>query len=296
MKEAHEVERILKQLLGMKVPAEEIQTLPLGHFYAAIGNDVKKVYVLPVGVPEGIGIEVALGKRSPESIRDEFLKVKVMESDDMYKPMFEEEKRKREEIEKEFTRQVERLSNLKAEEKIKDAKKEFESTKLSWEKNVSEMHDELVGAQKAIDELIKKLDDFEDFKQALSKMLPTNLPIRNIPQSNSTQKISLEASLTEVCVEDKAPKEISMTTETPSGKVMYSAIQLHERTLKKDSSANPTFTSAELQKEAAEYGWQIPNRSLGGTLMVMCREGQLIQEGNGYRLPSKIKIKVKETS
>jgi len=69
MKEAHEVERILKQLLGMKVKAEEIQTLPLGHFYAAIGNEVKKVYVLPVGVPEAVGKEVALGRRSPENVR-----------------------------------------------------------------------------------------------------------------------------------------------------------------------------------------------------------------------------------
>jgi hypothetical protein len=68
MKEAHEVERILKQLLGMKVPAEEIQTLPLGHFYAAIGNDVKKVYVLPNGVPEEVGRSVALGEMAPERV------------------------------------------------------------------------------------------------------------------------------------------------------------------------------------------------------------------------------------
>jgi hypothetical protein len=84
MKEAHEVERILKQLLGMKVAAEEIQTLPLGHFYAAIGNDVKKVYVLPVDVPEEVGRDVALGKRSPESVRDNFLKRKMEVNDEMY--------------------------------------------------------------------------------------------------------------------------------------------------------------------------------------------------------------------
>jgi len=75
MKEAHEVERILKQLLGMKIKAEEIQTLPLGHFYAVVGNQVKKVYVLPAGVSEEVGIKVATGIMTPESVRDEYLKI-----------------------------------------------------------------------------------------------------------------------------------------------------------------------------------------------------------------------------
>jgi hypothetical protein len=83
MKEAHEVERILKQLMGAKISAVDIQTLPLGHFFAAIGNDVKKVYVLPLGVPEDVGVQVALSKRTPESVRDEFLKSKVMEENDL---------------------------------------------------------------------------------------------------------------------------------------------------------------------------------------------------------------------
>ena len=79
MKEAHEVERILKQLLGMKVKAEEIQTLPLGHFYAVVGNQVKKVYVLPAGVPEEVGVKVATGAMAPESVQVEYLKQKAPE-------------------------------------------------------------------------------------------------------------------------------------------------------------------------------------------------------------------------
>jgi len=260
MKEAHEVERILKQLLGMKVAAEEIQTLPLGHFYAAIGNDVKKVYVLPVGVPEEIGREVALAKRSPESVRDEFLKIKVMESDELVW------KEKYEQLEKQFEKVKEENSGLKQQ--------------LDHLKRFSER-------------LAKENNAFAKLKEGLQELLPTIIPTRSIPECKG-QKISLESSLTEVSVEDKAPKEIVLTTENPSGKVMYCAVKLHERALKKDPQATPIFTSAELQKEAAEYGWQIPNRSLGGTLMVMVREGQLIQEGNGYRLPSKVKINVKE--
>jgi len=74
MKEAHEVERVLKQLLGMKIKAEEIQTLPLGHFYAVVGNLVKKVYVLPAGAPEEVGVKVAKGTLPPEAVRDKYLK------------------------------------------------------------------------------------------------------------------------------------------------------------------------------------------------------------------------------
>ncbi len=77
MKEAHEVERILKQLLGMKVKAEEIQTLPIGHFYAVVGNQVKKVYVLPSGVPEEVGIKVATGLMTPESVKAEYFRNEV---------------------------------------------------------------------------------------------------------------------------------------------------------------------------------------------------------------------------
>jgi len=73
MKEAHEVERILKQLLGMKVKAEDIQTLPVGHFYAVVGNHVKKVYVLPAGVPEEVGKAVAMGSLSVEEVKTRYM-------------------------------------------------------------------------------------------------------------------------------------------------------------------------------------------------------------------------------
>lgn len=82
MKEAHEVERVLKQLLGAKIKADEIQTLPLGHFFAVIGNEVKKVYVLPAGVPEEVGRKVAMGELTPEHVRDTFLMPRIAETND----------------------------------------------------------------------------------------------------------------------------------------------------------------------------------------------------------------------
>jgi len=73
MKEMHEVDRILRQLLGKKIKPEEIQTLPIGHFYAVLGDKVQKVYVLPSGVPESAGAMVATGAASPDDIRLQYL-------------------------------------------------------------------------------------------------------------------------------------------------------------------------------------------------------------------------------
>ncbi len=61
-REGHEVERVREQIGRGKINAEEIRTLPLGHFLAILGDDVKKVYVLPAGVPAKIGRRVAMGE------------------------------------------------------------------------------------------------------------------------------------------------------------------------------------------------------------------------------------------
>ena len=159
MKEAHEVERILKQLLGLKIPKEEIQTLPLGHFYAAIGNEVKKVYVLPVGVPESVGVEVARGIRTPESVRDDFLKRK-MEVDEMVW------KEKYEQLEKRFTDVRTEIFNA--------LKKEFEG-KIEDERQKA-FHE----AMKKVDE-IKKQWNIEEYQKTIVQL--------------KDEKVALEATL-----------------------------------------------------------------------------------------------------
>jgi hypothetical protein len=56
----------------------------------------------------------------------------------------------------------------------------------------------------------------------------------------------------------------------------------------------PTFASADLQREAAEFGWQLTNMTIGKTLGFLIREGYLLKQGNGYRLPTNLKINVKQ--
>jgi len=70
MMETNEVERLIKQTLGLKIPAREIQTLPLGHFMVAAEDIVKMVYVWPHGIPEDIAKAVAKGALPPERVKD----------------------------------------------------------------------------------------------------------------------------------------------------------------------------------------------------------------------------------
>jgi len=69
MMEANEVQRLLKQTLGLKIKPEEVQTLPLGHFLVAYGHEVKKIYVWPYGIDKDLAISVAQGKLKPETVK-----------------------------------------------------------------------------------------------------------------------------------------------------------------------------------------------------------------------------------
>lgn len=285
MKEAHEVERILKQLLGMKVPAEEIQTLPLGHFYAAIGNEVRKVYVLPAGVPEEVGREVALGKRNPESVRDEFLKVKVMESDEMYKEKWLEEKRKREELEREFARQVERLSDLKAEEKIKkardeayrDAMQKLDELKKQWnieeyQKTIMMLKDE----KATLETELKKLEPLKAFKEAFIKAF-------EYPVGFGSTQVNLEHKELVVNVHHAGDKVVNVSTDSVVGQILYCAVQYFR---------DREFATGELNEKLLEHGWNIKPSTLSAKLSLLANEGKLVKTDKGYRLPSRVKFEV----
>jgi len=175
MKEAHEVERILKQLLGLKVPKEEIQTLPLGHFYAAIGNQVKKVYVLPAGVPEWAGRNVAMGVVSPEQIRDDYLKPSQVleEQEEMYKARclelekaLESERRISKALEQEVLRLKGELDKLPSFEELKRASENEREQRLLLENKIAEL-------QKELEQTKKDREAIQKIKEALQQLLPT---------------------------------------------------------------------------------------------------------------------------
>jgi hypothetical protein len=224
MKEAHEVERILKQLLGMKVPAEEIQTLPLGHFYAAIGNDVKKVYVLPNGVPEEVGRSVALGELPPECVRDRYLRPvsRVQDGEDLtYKPLYEKERTEREKAQKEL-----QIAESKLDE-FDDVDIEALQGRI---KTLTEQHSKAV---ELISEQKERLAAFEYFEEALVGFLqPTLVKLLKIvmenrpnavttstPGATGPSAVGLQHTVTLVDV-DPVEKFVTINTENMRGKIL----------------------------------------------------------------------------
>jgi len=282
MKEAHEVERILKQLLGMKISAEEIQTLPLGHFYAAIGNDVKKVYVLPSGVPESLGIEVAVGKKNPESVREEFMQVKVMEDESLWKEKYEELAKRVEEI------------RLRA----------FDEGQASLSKDVtednkflSEERDKLKEQVKSLTESDAKLVDALEvrnhemkgtnaFREALTAFLfPNGLPTLSQTANNKTTFNITEQGL-DVNIKHENNQVINFNTNVKEGQVMYCIT----KELSKEGFAVPN-----IQDKLQEHGWIIKDTTLRATLSIWTGKGYLVKTEKGYRLPNLVNFNVQES-
>jgi len=288
MKEAHEVERILKQLLGLKVPKEEIQTLPLGHFYAAIGNEVRKVYVLPVGVPEEVGRNVAMGFTTPEYVRDTYLKPsRLMEEDEMYRQKWEEEKREREELEKEFTRQVERLSDLKAQEKIDLLKQEHARRIEELARQTArdfvpkEMLEELREKFEALQKDVEWARKFRELlKEILPMPMPTSMPTVDIPSEVSV--VTEQPTLTVEAVR----KPLTLNDGSLEGRI---AIVYAEGKLPSDK----WFTTTDVVNAFVSHGWSRDPR-IGPTLDKMCQWGFFEKHYAGKRPEYRLKMKVEE--
>jgi hypothetical protein len=250
MKEAHEVERILKQLLGMKVHAEEIQTLPLGHFYAAIGNQVKKVYVLPAGVPEEVGVKVARGELTPEYVRDVYLKPRLVEEgDEMYKQLYEQERKKREELEKQ-------LANIQKElqEKIEQARQEAYRD-----------------AMQKLEAELKKLEPLKALREAFIKAFG----VLTAPSSELGQ-LEVEHKRLVVKVHHAGDKVVKVSTDSVVGQILYCAVKYFR---------DKEFTTGELNERLLEHGWNIKPSTLSAKLSLLVNEGKLVKTDRGYRLP-----------
>ena len=295
MKEAHEVERILKQLLGMKVPAEEIQTLPLGHFYAAIGNEVKKTYVLPVGVPEDVGREVALGKRSPESVRDEFLKPKLVEVNDLvwkekyeqlkkefdeWKAVFESEVAKCVEEEK---RKLEREGIKEYEEKMGTLRQKVEELETQVKKNLEEIG-KLKDEKATLEAELKKLEPLKAFGEALRKFLAecSNVRVAGFEPATSTpSEISVAIQQPTLTIQKHTPP-LSLDDSSLEGKI---AIVYAEGELPKDK----WFSVSDVTKAFQRHGWKQDPRT-SSALDKFCQWGYFVKQMSGKRPDYRFKL------
>jgi len=266
MKEAHEVERILKQLLGMKIAAEEIQTLPLGHFYAAIGNDVKKVYVLPVGVPEEVGRDVALGKRSPESVRDDFLKRKMEVNDLVWKEKYEQLEKRFTDIRTEIFNELNKEFESKIEEErqkaFREAMKKVDEIKKQWnieeyQKTIVQLKDEKV----ALEATLKQLEPLKAFKEAFIKFLGVVGPPGFEPGSSAAVGLQATTSIVDVAPVEKS---IVINTDTIPGKILAVA---------KKGKLDGWRQLGEVVKAVEEERWTVTPQQINNALNDLVKDG-----------------------
>lgn len=288
MMEANEVERLLKQTLGLKVPAKEIQTLPLGHFVVAYGDKVQKVYVLPAGVPKHIGVEVARGKRTPESVRDEYLKVLEVDEDLVWKEKYEMEKRKREECEKEFARQLEFLTKKARDAAYREAMKKVEELKKQW--NIEEMQRTIVELKDENLKLKRMLDNadlktFETLKSTLQRMI---LPRGSKPGFEPGKTPSeIAVTLQQPVITVKATRKVlSLTDKDLAGKValIYANGEL---------PVDKWFTVTHVTQRFVAHGWNKDPRT-SKVLDKFCQWGFLEKHYAGKRPEYRLKMKPEE--
>jgi len=280
MKEAHEVERILKQLLGMKVPAEEIQTLALGHFYAAIGNEVKKVYSLPAGVPEEIGRKVAIGEISPEYVRDIYLKPSrvLEEQDEMYREKFEKlqqdfDKLKKRNIElEELVLKVDlnEVAKLKAEKKqLKEA--------------TDGLANDLTEAQKERDKNKKDAEFGRKCKEFFQELMPTSIPTQAPTDVPSSIAVVTEQPVLTI---QKRSEPLTLNDSSLEGKI---AIVYAEGKLPKDK----WFTVRDVTKAFQSHGWnQDPRTSV--SLDKFCQWGYFEKQMSGRRPDYRVRLALED--
>jgi hypothetical protein len=271
MREAHEVERILKQLLGVKIPREEIQTLKLGHFYAVIGDRVKKVYVLPVGVPEGVGRNVAMGTLTAEFVRDKYLMKKEVEEDLSWKEPIKE-------LTSSLNLQAQQVQQL-AEGYADVRKKILELTQRFIEKgDLNEFREEM----KKLSQTVSSL------KEAL-KGKPITLAAKPSETPSEKETINLEHKELVVNI-SHSEQVIAMNTDDLQGRIMLCTI----KDLNKEG-----FDENDITNAMRERGWGMDRIIIALHIGKLVKAGRILkitpQKPYRYRLPSKLTVNVKET-
>jgi len=294
--------RTVEQLPIKDVKIEDIATLGVGWFFAVIRTPtetiVKKFYLIPEGVSIEDGKKVVNKELDVNIIMEKLRKIreeKITEDDSMYKQLYEEEKHKREELEKQFADIRTKVYNeLKVEfekkieetkqEAYRDAMQKVEEIRKQWnieeyQKTIMQLKDE----KASLEAELKKLEPLKTLRESFIKALGIEL----VSPTVISEKISLEHKDLTVDIRH-SEKTVEMTTETQLGQILYCAI----KDLPKEG-----FTMKDLQNSLAEHGWYIGSTSLPPNLAQLVKNGYLVKlktKPITYRLPTKLKINVRQ--
>lgn len=261
-REINEAKRTLDQIpfkTGLSV--EDIMTLPVGNFVVCTDEGAYITYVQPEGVDDNTARQVSLNQISVNSVIETLKKEKKDDEDLVYKE------------------KCEQLEKKLREEQIELSKTQEEKALL--EKN-------LENAKKFLELADEKLEPYEEFVDALRRLLGEGTQIVQVPSTlPSEQTLNLEASQLTINVKHtEEPK--NLTTTNQQGQMMYVAIHDLPR---------EGFTEQELGAGLVEHGWTIPSSSLHVQLAVnLIKDGLVVRipdtKPARYRLPSKVKVNV----
>ena len=289
----HEIEEVLKALplpKNLKPSITDVMTLKVGHFYAKLKDRVELVYVRPNWLPEEAAVRIAKGELLPDS--EEIQKYKPQEkkedSDLVYKEMFEKELEKTQQLSK----KVEQLEivnknleeNQISPQQLEAIKQEADLNGYSRGRADAENEPREPTFEEAAEKVFTK--DFMAYISTARGFQPASTPI------NGNKNVALETTGTAITVTETEPRYIELSTEKSTGKILLCVIEMTARVPAAEQSKT-LFLSADIQKAALEHGWNIPNKTMGGALLSMVRDGLLVKEDNKYRLPSKAKVSAK---
>jgi hypothetical protein len=177
------------------------------------------------------------------------------------------------------------VADPKLKQELAEAKTQLEEATKELDDRAKQI-EELEEKQEQLLSELAQLNSVKKLRDAMLEIIPVQTAIRApVDNKQSGQNLIVEASETAIIVKETAPKIIVLSTDKQVGKLMLCATELINQ-------GKTSVTSAEMQKQAAEHGWIIGNKAMGGVLLTMLREGYILKDGNSYRLPSKINIEV----
>ena len=276
-----------------KFSTDDIMKLKLGHWILVRKRPpfVGVVYSLPVGVPEEVGREVAVGKRSPESVRDSFLKPKMEVDETVWKEKYLELEKRFTDIRTEIFNELKKEFESKIEEErqkaYREALQKVDEIKKQW--NVEEYQQtimQLKDDKTTLEAALKKLEPLKAFKEAFIKAFGEMVPQAGF-EPGSSAAVGLQATTTIV---DVAPveKSIVINTDTIPGKILAVA---------KKGKLDGWRQLGEVVKAVEEERWTVTSQQVNNALNDMVKDGLIAKrhtDRNYFCLAQGVKFKETE--
>ena len=253
-RETHEIERV-REVIGKKINEDTIRTLKIGHFIAAIGDDLKTVYVLPTGISEQLGRDVALGLKTVEDVAEYMDSHRVKDVDELTREERAELLRLREEAKKPRVNLEDQIKKIQDEAAHLVGVASDEKTKAEVALETS--NEMLANAGKEITRLSAKLRD-ADVGLKLVEAIKALMPQSPASGNCSTQPLDLAIQGTINSVEvTHTLKRIDLTTETFAGKIAY---------LYATGKLAEIFEHRDIKRLFDEKGWGFSNAQVSDAM------------------------------